>query len=904
MAVLKFLKDIAHILDDRCMDIPTDIRKQRIGRFTYYGEALALYTHLDDYTVEGSSLLVGAIRNARSDKGTLTAVWARGCYTPSKLFHTIQCDSEADLEYLRQIINNIEAKDHLVGTSMYNTLPLEQLELIMVPWPEPSLRKSFTRLSMLFDALENNGLKAVQSLFDRLDKCFTDTCASSPQVALSSLCAAKAGETLAPEAYNDSGRVSVVSAQGEVGYSDSLMSEGPCIVFGRLGKRLHAHWINGPTFATKDTFLLDQKHSALPLAYVFFALRMASDISEGSDPLNVPISLPDEARYRAFNEEAAAGIKRIESLYTEIQSFGELSRDLHSRLIKGDSSVIPLPDSEATDTESLKPPQDEQFDPPQDELLNPPHEDQPQEQTEVIIREKNPIISVFEAFDWGLGTEDAFWELFPLVFLRKLLKKGSWGKIMGYARSTDTVPRQLQAALDLGLDALAVQYPQVGFLPKLSYQHSLLSDELLRSLLLFLDDIDTESLSPETFAEAYATVLGAKNLLIAPPATYLYLIERLICAQERQYQSIYDPYSGSGALALTVARLIPAAQVLAQSPVLQDELVGRMVFALAGLSGSFHTADALADDLVDTSAEALADPSADPSADSSTDPSADLSAATQFPGEEADLVFCMPHPEKDKLWPSKTEATSDEIPLGVPRQARSLALWIQRALEHSSAGGTLIALVPNAFLHSGLSVGRQIRQNLVESGILECVISLPGRLFPTEKAPFSILIMQKAGPLPSDARKPASANAHKLAPADAHKPAPSESQGQSVLFMDLQGLGVELPGEWPTLRDMSRSDIDRIAACYRSWHTVHTIPSELASGSEMVKAVTADEIAAHEYLLTPWEYIDPVLEPPNPLKVKRPDLSDEYESLNEERQKLLGDLDRYLGLIPLSHYSH
>ncbi|MGR6320065.1 N-6 DNA methylase [Micromonospora soli] len=94
-----------------------------------------------------------------------------------------------------------------------------------------------------------------------------------------------------------------------------------------------------------------------------------------------------------------------------------------------------------------------------------------------------------------------------------------------------------------------------------------------------------------------------------------------------------------------------------------------------------------------------------------------------FAGELFDAVVCNP-PFAERSW-GHDELTSDpRWTYGMPPRGESELAWVQHCLAHVKPGGHVAILMPAAA--ASRRAGRRIRANLLRSGALRAVISLPG----------------------------------------------------------------------------------------------------------------------------------------------------------------------------------
>ncbi|WP_020666954.1 N-6 DNA methylase [Amycolatopsis nigrescens] len=96
--------------------------------------------------------------------------------------------------------------------------------------------------------------------------------------------------------------------------------------------------------------------------------------------------------------------------------------------------------------------------------------------------------------------------------------------------------------------------------------------------------------------------------------------------------------------------------------------------------------------------------------------------ADAFPGQLADAVVCDP-PFNERAW-GYDELTGDPRWVhGLPPRGESELAWVQHCLAHVRPGGKVAVLMPAAA--AGRRPGKRIRGNLLRSGALRAVISLP-----------------------------------------------------------------------------------------------------------------------------------------------------------------------------------
>ncbi|MFE7751641.1 N-6 DNA methylase [Streptomyces sp. NPDC057428] len=98
--------------------------------------------------------------------------------------------------------------------------------------------------------------------------------------------------------------------------------------------------------------------------------------------------------------------------------------------------------------------------------------------------------------------------------------------------------------------------------------------------------------------------------------------------------------------------------------------------------------------------------------------------ADAFPDVTVDAVLCNP-PFGDRDWGHDELAYDPRWAYGLPPRFESELAWVQHALAHLEPGGHAVMLLPPALAFR--SSGRRIRAELIRSGALRAVASLPAR---------------------------------------------------------------------------------------------------------------------------------------------------------------------------------
>jgi len=194
------------------------------------------------------------------------------------------------------------------------------------------------------------------------------------------------------------------------------------------------------------------------------------------------------------------------------------------------------------------------------------------------------------------------------------------------------------------------------------------------------------------------------------------------------------------------------------------------------------------------------------------------------PDLRADFILANPPFNVSNWWHAKL-ADDPRWTFGVPPQGNANFAWVQHFIYHLSPRGTAGFVLANGSLSSKSSGEGDIRRKLVEADLVDCIVAMPDRLFLNTGIPVALWFVSK----------------------DRHGNGHRKRVGE-VLFIDARRLGRM---ESRRVRVLDDADIAKIADTYHAWRN--------HGGGEDVpgfcKAVSQNEIAAHDFVLTPGRYV-------------------------------------------------
>src|SRR5690606_38341238 len=209
---------------------------------------------------------------------------------------------------------------------------------------------------------------------------------------------------------------------------------------------------------------------------------------------------------------------------------------------------------------------------------------------------------------------------------------------------------------------------------------------------------------------------------------------------------------------------------------------------------------------------------------------------------------------------------------GLPPTGNANYGWLQHIIHHLAPNGTAGVVLANGSMSSNQSGEGEIRQKLIESDVVDCMVALPGQLFYSTQIPACLWFL---------ARNKKTAH-------------PRDRSGE-ILFIDARKMGVMVDR---TRRELTEADIKKISDIYHAWRgekdagTYEDVPG-------FCKAATLEDIKSHGFVLTPGRYVgsEAVQDDDEPFNVKFPRLVAELESQFAESDKLTADIRRNLKML-------
>lgn len=255
---------------------------------------------------------------------------------------------------------------------------------------------------------------------------------------------------------------------------------------------------------------------------------------------------------------------------------------------------------------------------------------------------------------------------------------------------------------------------------------------------------------------------------------------------------------------------------------------------------------------------------------------ADTFFADQHKDLKADYIMANP-PFNLKGWRNEAELTDDARFAGyrTPPTGNANYGWILHMLSKLSETGTAGFVLANGSMSSNTSGEGEIRQQLIESDRVECMIALPGQLFFTTQIPVCIWFITKDK----------TENTTKG----------FRNRQKETLFIDAREMGTMISR---TNKELTKDDIALIADTYHAWRCDEVeLKARIERGDGKVekyedkagfsKSATVEDIKANDFVLTPGRYVGAadVEDDGIPFETKMSELSQTlYNQMNQSKE--------------------
>ena len=283
----------------------------------------------------------------------------------------------------------------------------------------------------------------------------------------------------------------------------------------------------------------------------------------------------------------------------------------------------------------------------------------------------------------------------------------------------------------------------------------------------------------EYFLEQFALAEGRKGGEFYTPRSIVRLLVEML---EPYHGRVYDPCCGSSGMFVQSVEFIRAhasgngngskamgdISIYGQESNYTTWRLAKMNLAVRGIEGRIEQGDSFHND--------------------------------RHPDLRADYILANP-PFNVSDWGGDRLRDDKRWAYGVPPAGNANFAWVQHFLFHLAPRGSAGFVLANGSMSSNQSGEGEIRKNLIEADMVDCIVALPGQLFRSTQIPACLWFLSRG-------RRN------------------GERQGET-LFIDARKLGHMVDR---TRRDLSPEDIARIANTYHAWRGTIRLPSPRGRG--------------------------------------------------------------------------
>jgi type I restriction enzyme M protein len=384
-----------------------------------------------------------------------------------------------------------------------------------------------------------------------------------------------------------------------------------------------------------------------------------------------------------------------------------------------------------------------------------------------------------------------------------------------------------------------------GVLPK-DYSRPALNKQRLGELIDLIGNIglgNKENRSKDILGRVYEYFLGEFANAEGKKGGQFYtprsIVQLLVEMLEPYKGRIFDPCCGSGGMFVQSEKFIKAhdgkignISVYGQESNQTTWKLCKMNMAIRGIDANIKWGDSFHDD--------------------------------QHKDLKADFILANP-PFNDSDWGGELLQDDVRWKYGVPPKNNANFAWVQNFIHHLNPTGIAGFVLANGSMSSNTSNEGEIRKNILNADLVDCMIALPSQLFYNTMIPACLWFVTR----------------------DKKDNKFRDRRGQ-ILFIDARNMGVMIDRRH---RELTDEDIKKISSTYHSWRGENKQKYEDVAG--FCKSVSLAEVEKQDFILTPGRYVGFVEEEDDEeFEEKMKHLTSELAKQMEEGKRLDGKIKK------------
>ncbi len=192
---------------------------------------------------------------------------------------------------------------------------------------------------------------------------------------------------------------------------------------------------------------------------------------------------------------------------------------------------------------------------------------------------------------------------------------------------------------------------------------------------------------------------------------------------------------------------------------------------------------------------------------------------------KADYIIANP-PFNQKEWGQQLLQNDPRWQYGLPPPGNANFAWMQHMIYHLSPRGIMGLVLANGSLSSHTSGEGDIRKNIIEADLLDCIVSLPKQLFYNTGIPACLWFISRKRAGNGDRKRT-----------------------EEILFIDASELGFMADR---THREFTDEDISKVVNTYHEWRKTGGKYEDIKG---FCKSANLEEVQKHNCVLTPGRYV-------------------------------------------------